>query len=176
MTRACVENVLKTLDETQAVEVIVVDDYSPVPIALTGIDDSRVQLVRTPENLRFSRACNYGASQASGRYLLFLNKLLPGIVYLFNIRDAAEAARSGWWPGNESAEAVIATTNEWLIQAADDLNDVLGPGRAAVLEYGAWNDDPERLIEAYAAVGLPRDDAAVRAAVGERLDHGPHSG
>jgi hypothetical protein len=95
---------------------------------------------------------------------------------LFNIRDAAEAARSGWWPGNESAESVIATTNEWLIQAADDLNRLLGPGRAAVLEYGAWNDDPKLLIEAYAAVGLPRDDAAVRAAVGERLDHGPHSG
>jgi len=109
-------------------------------------------------------------------YLLFLNKLLPGIVYLFNIRDAAEAARSGWWPGNESAESVIATTNEWLIQAAADLNRLLGPGRAAVLEYGAWNDDPQRLIEAYAAVGLPRDDAAVRAAVGERLDHGPHAG
>ena len=73
MTRACVESVLKTLDETQTVEVIVVDDYSPVPIALTGIDDSRVRVVRTSENLRFSRACNYGASQASGRYLLFLN-------------------------------------------------------------------------------------------------------
>jgi GT2 family glycosyltransferase len=73
MTRACVESVLKTLDETQTIEVIVVDDCSPVPIALTGIDDSRVRVVRTSENLRFSRACNYGAAQASGRYLLFLN-------------------------------------------------------------------------------------------------------
>ncbi|MFN8170664.1 MAG: hypothetical protein U0R65_02225 [Candidatus Nanopelagicales bacterium] len=31
-------------------------------------------------------------------YLLFLGKLLPGLVYVLNVREAGAAARSGWWP------------------------------------------------------------------------------
>ena len=105
-------------------------------------------------------------------YLLFLDKLLPGIGYLLNVRDPSEAARSGWWPGNDNAEAVLATTRDWLMTARDDLVRILGPDRAVVVDYDEWNGRPDVLIGAFAALGLPRDDAAVRAAVGERLEHG----
>lgn len=109
-------------------------------------------------------------------HLLFLNTLLPGIRYVMNVRDPRAAARSGWWPGNENAEQVLATTRDWLVEATADLTGILGPGRAVLLDYDDWDGHPEVLIEAFAGLGLPRDDAGVRAAVGERLAHGPHGG
>lgn len=109
-------------------------------------------------------------------HLLFLDKLLPGIRYVMNVRDPEAAARSGWWPGNANAQEVLTTTRAWLADATDDLNRMLGPGRAVLLAYEEWDADPQVLVDAFAALGLPRDDDAVRAAVGERLEHGPHGG
>jgi hypothetical protein len=105
-------------------------------------------------------------------YLLFLDKLLPGIGYIFNVRDPIDAARSGWWPGNSNAQEVIATTCEWLTNASVDLTRILGPGRTALLYYDEWRIDPDLVVTALASLGLPRDDTAVRAALAERLEHG----
>jgi hypothetical protein len=108
-------------------------------------------------------------------YLLFLDKLFPGIRYLMNVRDPQSAARSGWWPGNENAEQVLATTRAWLAEADTDLTRMLGVGHSALVDYDDWSASPDVLIEALAALGLPRDDDAVRRTVGTRLDHGPHA-
>ncbi len=108
-------------------------------------------------------------------YLLFLDKLFPGICYLLNVRDPEAAARSGWWPGNENALDVLATTRSWLVDATADLERMLGPSRAVLLDYEAWAGDPDALIAAFDRLGLPRDDDAVRAAVRQRLEHGPHA-
>lgn len=108
-------------------------------------------------------------------YLLFLDKLLPGIRYVLNVRDPAQAAKSGWWPGNADAEAVLATTRDWLVNACADLTRILGAHRTVLLDYDEWSGRPEVLIAAFAELGLPSDDAAVRSSVAERLDHGPHA-
>jgi len=107
-------------------------------------------------------------------YLLFLDTLFPGMAYLMNVRDPQDASRSGWWPDNPNAVDVLATTRRWLIAAADDLNVMFGERRAEVVDYDAWTQDPDVLITALARLGLPSDDAAVRAALTQRLDHGPH--
>ena len=108
-------------------------------------------------------------------YLLFLDKLFPGIGYLMNVRDPQSAARSGWWPGNANALEVLETTRDRLAQAVVDLTGMLGAGRAVLVDHADWAADPAVLIEAFAALGLPRDDAAVRAVLGGHLDHGPHA-
>jgi hypothetical protein len=107
-------------------------------------------------------------------YLLFLDKLFPGIVYLLNVRDPVHAARSGWWPGNENALEVLATTRAWLVDAARDLARMLGDSRVQLLDYDEWKDDPQLLVDAFAALGLPDAPEAVRRAAGTRLAHGPH--
>jgi hypothetical protein len=107
-------------------------------------------------------------------YLLFLDKLFPGIAYVFNVRNPQDAARSGWWPDNANAQDVLTTTRAWLSDAASDLTRMLGSGRAVLVDYDEWDGHPEVLIESFAELGLPRDDAAVTAAVGTRLGHGPH--
>lgn len=56
---------------TQADEVVVIDDCGTEDAASALPDSARV--VRTPHNLGLSGARNYGASLATGKYLLFLD-------------------------------------------------------------------------------------------------------
>jgi hypothetical protein len=51
----------------------------------------------------------------------------------------------------------------------------VGGSRVALVDYDHWKDDPRVLIDAFAALGLPSDEEAVRAAAGTRLAHGPHA-
>lgn len=107
-------------------------------------------------------------------YLLFLDKLFPGIRYLVNVRDAQAAARSGWWPDHEDALAVLTETRDRLARATADLGDVLGADRAVLVDYDVWRSDPAIVVDAFASLGLPADDDTVRTALAEQLDHGRH--
>jgi len=107
-------------------------------------------------------------------YLLFLDTLFPGIRYVVNVRDPESAARSGWWPDHGDPIAALTRTRDWLVDAVADLTRMQGPGRVVLLDYDTWTDSPAALAEAFASVGLPRDEAAVRMAMGERLAHGAH--
>lgn len=106
------------------------------------------------------------------QYLLFLDVLFPGIVFLVNVRDPQEVARSGWWPDHGDARAVLGTTRDRLVRAVGDLSEVFGPDRVALLDYSQWSEDPLVLGAELERVGLPRDDDALRRAWQTRLDHG----
>jgi GT2 family glycosyltransferase len=69
MLERCVSSVIATTGED--VEIVVVDDASPEPLELHGLRE--ISVVRTPSNLGFSAACNFGASRSTGDHLLFLN-------------------------------------------------------------------------------------------------------
>ena len=73
MTTNCIERTLATCSGRRDVEIIVVDDASPEPLASLAALDERVQVVRTEANLGFAGACNLGAAQARGQFLIFLN-------------------------------------------------------------------------------------------------------
>lgn len=108
-------------------------------------------------------------------YLLFLNKLFPGIRYLMNVRDPEAAARSGWWPDHGDALAVLIESRERLTRATADLTSMMGPGRAVLVDYDVWRDDPDVVLTAFTTLGLPGDDGAVQVALAEHLDHGRHA-
>lgn len=107
-------------------------------------------------------------------YLLFLDKLFPGIVYLVNVRAPERAAQSGWWPEHGDAAAVLEVTRDRLERAVRDLTGLLGPDRAILLDYDSWSEQPDELLAGLTSLGLPRDDAAVRQALATRLPHGRH--
>lgn len=107
-------------------------------------------------------------------YLLFLDKLFPGIGYLMNVRDPGAAARSGWWPERPNAIDDLSMARTWLAQAVEDLNRHFGQERAVLVAYEDWSRDWQVLVGAFTSLGLPRDDAAVRLVASTRLDHGPH--
>jgi hypothetical protein len=105
-------------------------------------------------------------------YLLFLDALLPGIVYLVNVRAPEDAARSGWWTEHGDAASVLTDSRDRLIRVASDLAAVFGETRVALLDYDEWSRDPDVLVAALASVGLPRADDAVREVLATRLVHG----
>ncbi|MSO27977.1 MAG: hypothetical protein EXQ60_07975 [Candidatus Nanopelagicales bacterium] len=117
---------------------------------------------------------HFGTYDELLQHLIFMGRLFPGLRYLMNVREPADAARSGWWPDNSDALEVLTTTRAWLLLAVTDLNDFFGADRAVGVAYEQWSVDPQYLIDAYAGLGLPRDDDAVRAALAERLEHGSH--
>ncbi len=108
-------------------------------------------------------------------YLLFLNKLFPGITYIINVREPEAAARSGWWPNHADPIAALTKSRDWLVDATADLNAILGNKQAHLLKYEDWQENPEALIQAFNAMQLPRNDAGVRDALAVKLDHGPHA-
>lgn len=108
-------------------------------------------------------------------YLLFLNKLFPGITYIINVREPEAAARSGWWPNHADPIAALTQSRDWLVDVTADLNAILGNKQAHLLKYEDWQENPEALIQAFNAMQLPRNDAGVRNALAVKLDHGPHA-
>jgi GT2 family glycosyltransferase/ubiquinone/menaquinone biosynthesis C-methylase UbiE len=79
-TRACLASI-QAHRPAVPFEVLVVDDASPDRTAELVAASPGVRLVRNEHNVGFLGACNLGASQARGSYLLFLNndtEITPG--------------------------------------------------------------------------------------------------
>lgn len=106
-------------------------------------------------------------------YLLFLNTLLPGLRYVVNTRSPHSAERSAWWRNEPDAARILHTSHDWLIEAAADLQAVLGTDRAVHVRFEEWRTDPDLVDAAFASVGLPSDRARVREVLGHHLEHGP---
>ncbi|MDH5426710.1 MAG: glycosyltransferase [Nitrospirota bacterium] len=73
LTKQCLEHLSEaTKDITY--EVILVDNHSSDGTAeLFSALSGDIQFIRNQENLGFAKACNQGAAEAKGRYLIFLN-------------------------------------------------------------------------------------------------------
>ena len=71
-TLMCLKSIQENLPEVDF-EIILVDDKSPDNTAIELAKVRGIKLISNAENLGFIRSCNYGASQASGQYLCFLN-------------------------------------------------------------------------------------------------------
>jgi len=105
-------------------------------------------------------------------HLLFLSALLPGMRYLFNIRDPHSAAGSGWWRDHPQAiEALEASVTNLRI-AHRTLIEVLGGDRCALVDYENWAAQPDSLIEALRVIGFEVDPTIVRTQLARQLTHG----
>jgi GT2 family glycosyltransferase len=74
LTRQCLETLVASPPEVAELEVVVVDDASSDSTSQVLADyEGRVRVVRNERNLGFAGACNRGAANASGEWLVFLN-------------------------------------------------------------------------------------------------------
>ena len=71
-TLACLSSISQNLPKVPF-EVLVLDDRSPDESVKELQKIKNIRVIINPENLGFTKSCNYGAKQAKGDYLFFLN-------------------------------------------------------------------------------------------------------
>ena len=103
-----------------------------------------------------------------GAYLGFLADCFPDARFVFNTRDHAAVARSGWWqdtpPGKVKAHLARAEGLYREFQAAR-------PELCLALHYDDYVAEPGRLEALFAFLDEPWDAALVERVMAERLDH-----
>jgi GT2 family glycosyltransferase len=92
LTRQCIETILDEPPRA-AFELIVVDDASPDDTAeILRSYEGRIKVVERSENGGFARACNDGAAESTGQYLVFLNNdTVPVAGWLDALVEAADS-------------------------------------------------------------------------------------
>ena len=73
VTYGCLRSILRYSGNRIPYEVLILDDNSQDEIQQLPEKTSGVRYVRNPENLRFLKNCNHGATHARGKHLLLLN-------------------------------------------------------------------------------------------------------
>jgi GT2 family glycosyltransferase/glycosyltransferase involved in cell wall biosynthesis len=103
LTRLCLESI-RANTAGVAYEIIVVDNGSTdgtVDFLRQEEEAGRLKVIPNSENLGFAKACNQGAREASGRYLLFLNndtqvksEWVPPLLHILDSDSAVAASGS----------------------------------------------------------------------------------
>ena len=104
-------------------------------------------------------------------YTVFLDRLLPGVRFVVNTRGAEDTSKSGWWKDDPSAVELLNRTRDWMLQLPGAITERLGTGRVVVMEYEAWNQNPQELARMLRELDLPVDLGALAEVSGRRLAH-----
>jgi hypothetical protein len=101
-------------------------------------------------------------------FLNFIHAFFPGSQFLFNTRDHASVARSGWWV-NRKPEVVaeILTRAEALFRAYLEKY----PARGYHVHYDDYVGQPDRLRPLFDFLREDHDEAMVRRVMEVKLDH-----
>ncbi|HHA5203707.1 TPA: glycosyltransferase family 2 protein, partial [Escherichia coli] len=84
-------SVLSALNQTyRNIEVLVIDDCSPIKATscLNGINDSRLSIIRLPQNGGMAAAINHGIGLSSGSFIAFLD--FDDLWYDFKLKEQVE--------------------------------------------------------------------------------------
>lgn len=140
LTRKCLDAIYANTPSSPAWEIIVVDNGSADGTRCETARDERTLFARNPDNLGFSKACNYGATLAAGRYLVFLNndtEVQPGWLEPL-AEELARNPRAGLvgarliYPDctiQHAGVAIMANRLPWHIHTGLDVNDPLARQR-----------------------------------------------
>lgn len=102
------------------------------------------------------------------RYLNFLYRFFPNARFVFNTRDHAAVARSGWWATQDPA-----TVQATLAQAETCFQAYMAeyPDRCLHLHYDDYVADPTRFGALFEFLDEPYDEALVARVLAQRLQH-----
>ena len=107
-------------------------------------------------------------AQAFAQQLNFIYRVFPRAKFIFNTRDHAAVAKSGWWANQDPAHV-----DKVLSKAEALYKDYLSvhPERGIHLHYDAYDGDPEALRPLFEFLGEPWDGDLVAQVMGKRLEH-----
>ena len=101
-------------------------------------------------------------------FLNWIHAFFPGTQFLFNTRDHASVARSGWWA--QRKPEVVAE----ILTRAEELFDAYAakhPERAFRIHYDDYVGQPEKLRPLFAFLREDHDEAMIRRVMDTKLDH-----
>lgn len=104
-------------------------------------------------------------------YALFLTRLLPGVKFVVNTRNAEDTSKSGWWKENPEAYALLEEAREWMLALPERLRAEIGNDRVVVMEYDEWNQNPHELARMLGDLGYTPDIEKLTEVSQRRLDH-----
>ena len=101
-------------------------------------------------------------------YLNYIHTFFPGAQFLFNTRNHASVARSGWWAQRKpEVVAEILEKAETLFRAYWEKY----PERSFHIHYDDYVGQPDKLRPLFKFLGEPFDEAMVRRVMDVKLDH-----
>ena len=101
-------------------------------------------------------------------FLNWIHDYFPGTQFLFNTRDHASVARSGWW-AQRKPEVVAG-----ILQSAEDLFRRYWekyPERSFHIHYDDYVGQPDKLRPLFAFLREDYDEAMIRRVMDVKLDH-----
>ncbi|WP_212525596.1 sulfotransferase [Actibacterium sp. MT2.3-13A] len=131
----------------------------------------RRDVLRSPPGTRvagFKEIRFHLAGAHTGAYLDFIERFFPGSRFVFNTRDHAAVARSGWWASMEPAavKRELETAEKVFARMRDRLGD-----RALALHYDDYVGRPQALKPLFDFLDEPFDAARVAQVIQRRLTH-----
>ena len=102
------------------------------------------------------------------RYMDFMRRFFPKARFVFNTRDHAAVARSGWWAEKDPEEVAA------RLRRAEALYDAYveaWPQISLRLRYEDYNGNPEGMRPLFDFLGEPFDEEMAARVLGQRLQH-----
>ena len=103
------------------------------------------------------------------RYVDFLTRFFAGARFIFNTRDHAAVARSGWWA--QMDPEMVRTELEGAEEGFARMRAVLDPDRFIEMHYDDYAGRPEALRPLFDWLGEPFDAGHVARVIDRRLTH-----
>jgi len=102
-------------------------------------------------------------------YAGFVTRFFPGARFIFNTRDHAAVARSGWWA--QMDPQAVRDELEGAEEGFARMRAVLDPDRYIEMHYDDYAGRPEALRGLFDWLGEPFDAGHVARVIDRRLDH-----
>lgn len=123
LTRACLNSILATCDDSIHYELILADDCSTDETRFASDYYQNLQIIKPHQNLGFLKNCNHAAQKARGRYLVLLNNdtiVLPNwLQALYNTletdKTAAIAGSKMLFPNGKIQEAGVSLCRDGAV-------------------------------------------------------------
>ncbi|MEC9362810.1 MAG: sulfotransferase [Pseudomonadota bacterium] len=125
------------------------------------------QVLRPPEGTKATgyKEIRFGSRdmQNLDAHLTFVRQVFPGVKFIFNVRDAAAAARSSWWQNDPNAEAYLREFQQRMAAAYEVHHDT-----SFWMRYEEAVDGGSAVRNLFDFLGDGIDDRSVRSVLDTR--------
>jgi hypothetical protein len=111
---------------------------------------------------------SYPDEKVANSEVTFIRRLFPDILFILNIRNPEDCARSSIWKFRDDALDEIRNRRQWIIDGA---KSGLFGDKYILLDYDEWSNDHSKLINPLVSAGMNINAQMVDKVLSEKLTH-----